>query len=154
MMAQIVRVEGLRELDRALGELPKATGKNVLRRVLREVAQPIADMAEGLAPRDTGQLQRSIGVGTKLTRRQSKLHKKMFKDDKASVEMFVGAGGVPQAHLREFGGDRHPPQAFMRPAWDANQGKALETIKSSLWTEIEKAARRLAKKAAKLAAKG
>ena len=34
-MTITVKVEGLKELDRALMQLPKATGKNVLRRVGR-----------------------------------------------------------------------------------------------------------------------
>lgn len=153
-MATRVKVEGLRELEQALRELPKATGKAVLRRVLKQIAQPIADQAEQLAPRDTGALQASIGVSTKLSRRQRGVHKKMFKDDRASVEMFIGPGALPQATLREFGGDGQPPKPFMRPAWDANKGPALETVKSSLWSEIQKAAKRLAKKAARIAAGG
>jgi HK97 gp10 family phage protein len=156
-MATRVKVEGLRELEVALRQLPMATGKNVLRRVLKQAAQPIADHAERLAPvgrpeegdAHPGQLRDSIGVSTKLTRRQRSVHRKMFASDRASVEVFVGAGGVPQAHLREFGSDGNPPAPFMRPAWDANKGGVLESIKTNLWTEIDKAARRLAKKAAR-----
>jgi hypothetical protein len=37
----------------------------------------------------------------------------------------------------------------MRPAWDANKDAALDVIKTELRTEIIKAAKRLAKKAAK-----
>ncbi|MEW9808596.1 HK97-gp10 family putative phage morphogenesis protein [Mesorhizobium sp. ZMM04-5] len=153
-MKTTVHVEGLRELDEALGELPKATGKAVLRRVLKKAAQPIADDAKAKAPVLSGALQISIGVGTKLTRRQSRLHRKMFTDDRASVEMFVGAGGLPQAHLREFGGDDAPPHPFMRPAWDAGKAGVLESIKADLGDEIMKAAKRLARKAARNAAKG
>jgi HK97 gp10 family phage protein len=152
-----VRIEGLSELETALAKLPKATGKAVLRRVLKNIAAPIAEHAERLAPLGSaeegdphpGQLKASIAVSTKLTRRQRSVHRKMFGSDRASVEMFVGAGGVPQAHLREFGSDGHPPQPFMRPAWDANRMPALDSVKSQLWSEIEKAAKRLAKKAAK-----
>jgi HK97 gp10 family phage protein len=144
-----VKIEGLRELDQALGELPKATGKNVLRRVLRKAAQPIAEQARSLAPVLTHQLERSIGVGTKLTRRQRSLHRKMFRSDKASVEMFVGAGGVPQAHLREFGADGNPPRPFLRPAWDSNKMSALAQIRTDLAVEIDKSAKRLARKRAR-----
>lgn len=150
-MATRVKVEGLRELEQALRDLPQATGKAVLRRVLKQIAQPIADHAKRLAPRDTGALQASITVSSKLSRRQRSVHRKMFKDDRASVEMFVGAGALPQATLREFGGDDHPAQPFMRPAWDANKSRALDTVKASLWDEIQKAAARLAKKAMRAA---
>jgi HK97 gp10 family phage protein len=149
-MAERIKIEGLKELDSALAQLPRSTGKNVLRKVLKKVAQPIADQASGIAPYKTGELQSSIAVSTKLSKRQAKLHRKMFKDDKAAVEMFVGAGAVPQAHLREFGGGPGGPDPFMRPAWDSNKHKVLETIKEDLWNEISKAAARLAKKTAKL----
>lgn len=149
MAKTTVHVEGLKELDAALAELPKATAKNVMRRALRKAAQPIADQAQSMAPVQTGALQISIGVGTKLTRRQSRLHRKMFKDDKASVEMFVGAGGLAQATQQEFGNENHGPQAFMRPAWDGNKERTLEIIKTDLGDEIMKAAKRLARKAAR-----
>ena len=45
-----VRVSGLVELDRALGELPKATAMNVLKRTLAKAAEPIVDEAKQLAP--------------------------------------------------------------------------------------------------------
>jgi HK97 gp10 family phage protein len=149
-----VTIEGLKEVDEALKDLPKAVGKNILRRVLRKIAQPMADDMKAAAPVDEGALRNSIGVGTKLTKRQSSLHRRMFRDDRASVEMFVGAGGLPQAHLREFGGDNAPAHPFARPAWDGNKDKALATIKNDLWAEIEKAAARAARKAARLAARG
>lgn len=149
-MKVTVEVQGLREIEQALVErLPKATGKNVLRRVLKKRAQPMADDAERMAPRDTGDLQESIGVGTKLTSRQKRTHKRMFQDERSAVEIFVGAGGLPQATLREFGGDDNPPQPYMRPAWDRHQGPILEGLKDDLWDEIEKSAAKLAKKAAR-----
>lgn len=153
-MAVKVKVTGLRQLDRALGELPKSTGKAVLRRVLKKAAQPIADHAEALAPVDKGTLKHSIGVGTKLTSRQKAQHRKMFKSDKASVEMFAGAGGLPSAHNQEFGNEHNGPQPFMRPAWAATKMQVLDTIKDDLGDEIIAAAKRLAKRQAKLAAKG
>ncbi|MBB4001591.1 HK97-gp10 family putative phage morphogenesis protein [Aurantimonas endophytica] len=153
-MAATVKVEGLKELEIALEQLPRSTGKAALRRVLRKAAQPVADAATAKAPRDEGNLQASIGVGTKLTRRQRGVHKKMFKDDKASVEIFVGAGGLPQAITQEFGTVDHGPQAFLRPSWDAHKDGVLDSIKADLWAEIEKAAKRHARKTARLAAKG
>ena len=150
-MAATFKVTGLRELEAALAELPKAVGKRVLRNTLRKAGQPIADKAASLAPVDEGALKRSIGVGTRLTKRQAGLHRKMFRDDRASVEMFAGAGGLPQATLREFGGDGNPPVGFMRASWDSNKMGALETIKTELGNEIMKAAARQARKAAKLA---
>lgn len=146
-----VKVTGLREVEKALANLPKATAKNVVRRVLKTRAQPIAEAARNLAPVDEGDLQKSITVGTKLSKAQRGKHRKRTP---GTVEMFIGAGPNPQAHLQEFGTKDMPPQPFMRPAWDGGKETLLAGIKDDLWTEIEKAVGRLAKKAAKAAASG
>jgi HK97 gp10 family phage protein len=127
-MAVKVSVEGLKELDEALGQLTKATARNVLRRVLKKAGQPIADAARGKVPVDTGKLRDSIIVGTKLAKStaakagdaaysatmraggtkqeaQSALRvaAKAAKGDAPFAEMFVGPDNRPAAHLVEFG---------------------------------------------------
>lgn len=150
-----VSVDGLRDLDRALGQLAKATAKGVMRRVLLKAGAPIENAARGLAPDDPAtpplDLHTSIDTSTKLGKRQARLNRK--QPNKSFVEAFVGAGVIPQAHLIEFGTDHSAPQPFMRPAWDANKMKALDIIKSELGQEIEKTAKRAAVRAAKLLAR-
>lgn len=139
-----VKVEGLKELEKALQDLPRANAKAVLRRTLKEAGQPVAKTARSLAPVDEGYLRESIDVSSKLSRRQARLHKKQ-----SPVEMFIGPGPDPAAHLQEFGTVDHVARAFMRPAWDQHKNEVLETIANRTWLEIEKTAKRLAKKAAK-----
>lgn len=141
-------IDGLKELDEALAELPRATGKNVAKRTLIKAAQPIADEWERLAPVRKGTYKRSISISQKLSRRQRSMHKK-----ESTVEVFVGAGSLPQAHMSEFGTARQAPRPAARPAWDGNKHRSLEIIRNTLAEEIEKARARLAKKAARLAAK-
>lgn len=150
-MVEKIRVEGLRETQRALHKLPKATAKNILRRILMKRGKPIAEAAKERVPVDEGVLKESIAVSPKLSYRQRKKHRKAHPDD---VEVFVGAGRNPQAHLQEFGTSKAPAQPFLRPAWDANKNGVLKGIKDDLWMEIKKAAARLARKAARIAAKG
>lgn len=160
-----VKIEGLAELEKALAELPKATGKNVLKRVLTKRAQPFDSAWRALAPDDpeTGgnDLKSSGGIGTKLSPRQKSLHRKMFRDDMASVEIFAGPGALTQAITSEFGtGPRvhengkfvgeSPPHPFVRPAWDSNKDGLLDGIAKDLGDEIMKAASRLARKRAKV----
>ncbi|MFQ6756940.1 HK97 gp10 family phage protein, partial [Cereibacter sphaeroides] len=98
-MSVTVSVTGLREIEAQLAKLSKATGKAALRRALKTAAQPLADLAQSKAPvGDTHTLAPSITVGTRLSERQAKRHRRMFRDDRASVEMFVGAGPLPSAH--------------------------------------------------------
>lgn len=155
-MRVTVRVDGLREIDAALKELPKAAGKTAMRRVLKKRAEPIAEMMRSLAPDDpeTGgkDLRNSIGVSTRLSPRQRRQHRKI--DDRAGVEMFIGAGPLPQAHLQEFGTAHHAPQPFARPAWDAHKGALLKGIGADMWLEIQRATERLRRRAARLAARG
>ena len=148
-----VRVQGLRELDAALMELTKAGARGVLRRAGLAALQPVADAAQAAAPRLSGALQLSVGVGTKLTRRQAGLHRKMVRDDKASVEVFAGAGGLAQATQMEFGNFKDAAQPYLRPAWDAGRMQVIENLKRHLGAEIDKAAVRAARKAMRAARK-
>lgn len=149
-----VSVDGQRDLDRALGQLAKATAKGVMRRVLLKAGVPIEEAARALAPDDPStpiDLKTSIDTSTKLGQRQARLNRK--STSKSFVEAFVGAGVIPQSHMQEFGTAHHGPQPFMRPAWDANKMKALDIIKTDLGQEIEKTAKRAAVRAAKALAR-
>ncbi|MBY5733505.1 hypothetical protein HFO26_24960 [Rhizobium leguminosarum] len=148
MMRVTVNVDGLKELDRALRGLKASTAKSVARRVLMKAGEPIAEAGRAQAPLGpTGNLKASYGVGTKLTRRQSKLAKK-----ENDVEVYIGPND-PAAIQTEFGNEHQAPEPHLRPAWDAGKDRALEDIKTGLWAEISKAVARLARKADRLARK-
>lgn len=146
-----VYIEGLRELDAALGNLTKATAKGVLRRVGLKALQPVADAMKAGAPDDpeTGgnDLRSSISVGTKLSPRQARLNRKV--EGKAFVEVFAGAGPLPQAHMTEFGSVHNRPVGWARSAWDSNKNQVLDTVAKDLGAEIDKTAKRVAKRAAR-----
>ena len=150
-----VKVEGLREVDAALATLPRATGKNVLRRVALARLEPMAEDARSRAPKHLLELKDSIAVSTKSSR-----YAKWKSKKQNTVEAYMGPGGEgsghapPQGSLQEFGTVNHGPQPFMRPAWDQGKSDLLDGIAEDLWSEIEKAGKRLAAKAARLAAKG
>lgn len=167
-MATKVRVEGLRELEKALAELPKATGKSAMRRVLKKRAQPVADAARSLAPEAAGDLRDSVTVSTKRPAGQKSQAAQAFAAagggaagraaakaaGSSPVLIYIGPGRHPQASLQEFGTSFHGPQPYMRPAWDRTKDGVLDGIKDDLWAEVKKSAARLAKKRAKAAAKG
>jgi HK97 gp10 family phage protein len=141
-----VKIEGLKELDRALGQLPKATAKAALRQVLRDAAEPMARAARQMAPKDEYHLYESIDVSTKLNQRQRALHREENKP--TFQEMFMGTND-PAGVQQEFGNERHTAQPFMRPAWDTEKVPTLNRIANSLWLRIEQAAQRLARRAAR-----
>lgn len=140
-----LKIDGLKELDEALGQLPKATARAVLRKVLKEAGQPLAQTMRAKAPREEGNLIESIDVGTKLTKRQAALHRKEG-GPKDFAEAFVGPND-PAGVQQEFGNHRHPPKPFARPAWDSQQSNVLFIISNRLGVVIEEAAKRLAKRA-------
>lgn len=145
-------IDGLRELDMALAQLPKATAKAALRRVARKALQPMAETARELAPDDprTGgmDLRASITVGTNLNARQRKLRKR--RDDKAFVEVYMGTAD-PAGATQEFGTVNHGPQAFMRPAYAREAENTIRIVATELGGEIDKTARRYAARQAKKA---
>jgi hypothetical protein len=148
-----IQTTGFAELERALEHLGKTTTQKAsLRRAAVKALRPVADLAAQLAPRDVGTLAESIGVGTKLTKRQAGLHRRMFRNDRAAVEVFAGAGGLAQATQMEFGNFKDAPQPFMRPAWDAEGLKTLDRLATELWADIQRTAARQARRAARQAA--
>lgn len=142
-----VQLVGMRELEEALANLRQPTAKSLGRRVLKEAAEPVARRARAMAPRDQGELIESIDVSPSLTRRQRATHAKF-----ADVEMFIGPSGVVQGITQEFGTWFHPPQPFMRPAWEAEGMNTLDRIGAGLGIEIRKATARAERKAARIAA--
>jgi HK97 gp10 family phage protein len=147
-MAEIAHISGLKELNAALAELPKATARNVLQRTLKKAAQPLLESMGDRAPRLTGTLQASVimGPSSKLTGRQKRDAK---REGKHFAEIHVGTSD-PAGQFQEFGTFKDAAQPWAAPAWEETKNGALETIKTGLGNEIEKSAARLAKKAGKL----
>jgi len=154
-MKTTFQLEGFAELEAELEKLANPNQRKAsARRAMKKAAQPIAETAARLAPRDRGNLAESITVSTKLSRRQSRIHRKMFADDRAAVEMFVGAGPLASAHTQEFGTESNAPQPFMRPAFQEGARPYMNTLREELWADISKTIARAERKAARLAAKG
>jgi HK97 gp10 family phage protein len=148
-------VLGVEETLAALGEFPKATGRNTLRRALLKAAEPVAIAARAYAPDDPKtappDLKRSIAVATQLTRRAKRSGPK-----KNEVEVYVGpTRQVGRAVLNyaatvEFGTFRAAPHPYMRPAWERTKGLVMTVFARELTVEYEKAAARLSRKFFKL----
>ncbi len=136
-----VKVEGLRELDQALKELKLSTARNVGRRTLKAALEPMAEAARQNVAKDrSGELRESIGVTS--GRPKGRGYRRVNR-----IEVHMGPGRQPQAIQEEFGNRRQSPRPFMRPAWEAGKGQALESVKTILTEEIAKATQRAARKA-------
>ncbi|WP_315900704.1 hypothetical protein [Mameliella alba] len=159
-MSVKMKVEGFREIERALADLPRGTAKSVVRRAMKKELTPIANMANALWPGSDDDVFR---ISPKVSRSQKGDSKALT--GASIVNMFVGANkapavGAPHAHLIEFGtGPRShesgkfvgavSPQPMLQPAWDAHSLGLLEGLGARIWDEIAKTLARRAKKAAK-----
>lgn len=130
-MSAKLKLTGTKELEKALADLGRATGRNTARRALKKSAQIVADEAQILVPVDQGELMDSIIVSTKLNSAQR--HRKT----KGGVDMHVGPT-VYYGHFVEFGTVKQSAQPFMRPAWESNKEKVLGDLGENLWAEIDR----------------
>jgi HK97 gp10 family phage protein len=148
MARREVTLEGFAPLHRAFSELPKATGKAALRRAGMKALEPMRRVADAKAPRLTGATAKSVKISTKKKGRTQGGKK---YDGPQAQEISMGPTGIGRlrGQLQEFGTYKEKPQPFMRPAWDAEADNTLESLKAALWDQLERAAARLAKKAAK-----
>jgi hypothetical protein len=154
------KVDGFRDIERALAQLPRGTAKGVARRAMKKELQPIANVANALWP------SRTRTAPFKITSRidRGQLRDSYVKFGRSVVNMFVGAPGgkkgTPHAQLIEFGtGPRTTkagafrgsvsPQPMLQPAWDMHRKGLLPGLGKRLWDEIAKTQARRAAKAAK-----
>lgn len=166
--AVTVKAVGFKELEKALGELSRATRKNVAKRALMQAAKPIARQAAGTVRRRTGTLADSIKVVTpentvgkaeyaaamsaglgKGAASAAMRKARRGAPGQNQVTVLIATGQLPQATMIEFGTSKAAPYPYMRPAWDSGKAGALDDITRALESEIAKAAARVRAKALK-----
>lgn len=148
-----VKTLGFAQMDRALGEFTKATGKNVLKRTGFAALEPMAADMKDRAPVarvNGGELRDAIAVGDKLGKRQKRMNRQPSTVEVyAGVQQEAGGGMTPEAIQQEFGNENHGPQPYARPAWDGGQARLLADVKTSLAEQIDKASDRARRRALK-----
>lgn len=140
-MKPSLELKGGRELENNLLAMQGATAKKVVLTALVKVLQRVATSAKAKVARRTGTLANSIGVGTKLTRRQNRL-----KQPIANAEAYVGPGivgkggrrAVAHSHLVEFGTENMAPRPYMTPAWEGEKQRVFNDLGAAMWNEITK----------------
>ena len=168
---------GVKELMAALDELPtiamrKAAVRNAVKRALKPTAE-LYQSALPWAPKPkryamSEHLRDSVEITSALKRSQKKDGRRVGKDE---IVMYVGSS-APHAHLLEWGteerqhkeakavpiGDvvrvvqstgRVQARSYLRQAWESTKDGVMKIFTDEMKKEIEKAAKRLADKAAK-----
>ncbi len=160
-----MKVAGLAELQAALRALPERMERQVIQRALRKAGQPVLAAAKANVPvgkndaLDNLHLRDTLVISSSLSRRQ---RRRLPPPGDGLTTVYIGSTRRgAHAHLVEFGtGPRTqestgryvgsmPRHPFLRPAWDQNKAAVVSSIKIELAKEIERAARRVARKRAK-----
>lgn len=161
MMAEWVHVQGLKELNDALKQLPERIAKNALRAGVYAGAKVIRDEAKMKAPRYTGPvsqghpppgtLKRSIIM--KHIPEQSGLYRQTFYVTVRSGKQYRNQGkkgnlSQDAYYWRwvEFGTAKMSAKPFLRPAFEGQKTGALDAIKNKLAARIEEEAAKLGRK--------
>lgn len=144
MVALSGTILGLKQLDKALKELPKATQKSVLRTAARRALKPIMQDARSRVHVDKGDLRDSIIISTKA--RNARTRRSLGR---SGVRVWVGPSWPQGAHghLEEFGTVKTPAHPFMRPSWDRGKDKVLDDFVKEISKGLIRTARRLGKQA-------
>ncbi len=119
-----MRIEGFDEMDRNLAKVGTMPRGERLKEIGIKALQPVADTARGLVRQRSGQLARSIRVGDTLNPAQAAV----AKPEPDTIELYVGAGALPQAITEEFGTVHEEGHPFMRPSWDSNVGEVIARL--------------------------
>jgi HK97 gp10 family phage protein len=114
MVAKVnVRVEGAREIERAMRELGEQASNRILRSALNRGANPVVKRAKELVPVETGELRRAIGKRLRRARRGS---------GKQTAVVGVERPTSRRAHFVEFGTAFAPAAAWLirrRDKWSS-----------------------------------
>lgn len=150
-MAELQHVAGLKELQVALKELPQRIAKNVLRGAVGAGAAVIRNEARARAPVSTGDVRAGHPPPGTLKRA---IYQKQIRELSSAVKQtfYVGVrkgkqyrnqgkkGNLSQdayyAKFVEFGTAKMAARPFMRPAFEAKKGEAVQAIKDYLATRI------------------
>lgn len=144
------RLDGAKELEEVLEQLPKAMGKKVLRDAAKVALVPVLVDAMAGARQDvgivSGKYRYSYTINSSLTSRQRRAAK--AAGEGGNVDVYVGSNDF-KAHLIEFGTRFMRAVPVLRPAWDANKDKVFKIFFDEIGGNLSKAAARLFKKAFK-----
>lgn len=154
----IVKFRGGKELEAALKALDvsMARKRGITARALDKAAVPIRDEWGGGVDVRKGVLRRSIKIGNRVQTKATRKFKRGAGED--VVERFIGIDPSEDPErlpiysvVEEFGDEQEAANPAGRQAWEKKKMESFDMIADAMWEEIEKVAKREARKAAKSA---
>ena len=151
-------IHGLKDLDKALGQIAKQygpkEGEKTLRTALRNSAKPVLDAAKDAAPTLSGKLKESIKISVGKPNKDDRAHGATSETVavarvKAGNNKKANVGGVYYTHMVEYGTKSSAATPFLRPAIENQSDTAQAIFASELKKSIDKSIDRLQRKANK-----
>ncbi|WP_202909585.1 HK97-gp10 family putative phage morphogenesis protein [Alkalilacustris brevis] len=128
----MARDGGIKRFQQRMQAMPAAVRKAVGPAAYRG-AEEIADMAETLAPEDSGDLKGSIVVTGPGNMTPPYSHPGgAHRVPEGAAAVSVGTSDVRYPHLQEFGTRHHPAQPFFWPAFRMLRKRSANRIKRAM----------------------
>jgi HK97 gp10 family phage protein len=140
------QVDGLKELQDELLQLPDRIGGRVLQSALTSAALPIVNEAKDKVPIAHAAYKLYGGGKADPGWLKSRIVRKRVRQSKNSAEVIVTFKDQRQAYFWrfiEFGTSKLVARPFMRPAFEAKQSEALDRFVTRLGDAIQTARERL-----------
>lgn len=122
-------VLGLDEVLKKLKKLPERVQKNVISGAIRASAKPIIKEVKALVPKDSGTLQKSIGVKKRRSKDKNIIH--------FSVAPLSRKNGW-YGRFVEFGTSKTSAKPFMRPAIERTANETVKVAQEYMKKRIDR----------------
>jgi HK97 gp10 family phage protein len=129
-MNTTIKIEGIAELKRALGKLPKSLQAAGEKSALRGGAFLISKAAKSRAPVASGHLKKAIGISVKTVKGRTTARIGAKSDRKTVIRYGKEAISNPAnySHLVEYGNATTPARPFIRPAVESTKGAVINAM--------------------------
>lgn len=149
-MGVTIKLQGIGNVDQALKDLEAEFGDKLARSkvlvpAVREAMRPVLEQARANAPKDTGDLTRTLIVEARRPTKRDRRSKYVTQTDTVIAAVTTASGkklakmGIKsdaRAIAQEFGTARHPAQPYLRPALEANAQSTVNRLAEILARRI------------------
>jgi len=150
-MGVSIKLEGIGDVDKALKALEQEFGDKMARSkvlipAVREALKPVLTQAKANAPKDSGDLEKSLVIEARRPTRRDKRSKYVTQTDTVIAAVTTASGkklakmGIKsdaRAIAQEFGTASHPAQPYLRTALESNAQTTVNSLASILARRIE-----------------
>jgi len=147
-----IKLEGIGEVDKALKALEMEFGdkmaqSKVLVPAVREALKPVLAQAKANAPKDSGDLEKSLIIEARRPTRRDRRSKYVTQSDTVIAAVTTASGkklakmGIKsdaRAIAQEFGTAHNPAQPYLRTALESNAQTTVNNLAGILARRIEK----------------